>query len=150
MESIPNSDLEKFAEAKSNALTRVRMLGIRDEKRHTSCSVLFQHSPLGLTGGALLGNYALFRYDNGTVPGSICGPHTFAWVNGSLGSRVIFICPSFFNIAPPDSSYMLIHELLHVAGQMENLSVTVGPGDPPTTAQIQQIVEEACANPYEL
>ncbi len=44
----------------------------------------------------------------------------------------------------------MIHELLHVAGQMENLTVTVGPGDPPTTAQIQQIVEEACANPYEL
>jgi len=140
----------KFNDAKSDALARVRMLGIRNEKRHTSCSVLFEHSPLGLTGGAILGSYAIFRYDAGTVPGSICSAQTFAWVNGSLGSRVIFICPSFFNIAPPDSSYMLIHELLHVAGQMENLTVTVGPGDPPTTAQIQQIVEDACANPYEL
>jgi len=123
------------------------MHGIRNEKLHTTCSVLFENSPLGMTGGALLGNYAIFRYDNGTVPGSICGPSTFAWVQGSTGSPVIFLCDGFFQFAPPTSSFFLIHELLHVAGQMEDTTPSAGPGDPPTTNQIQVIVEEACDEP---
>jgi hypothetical protein len=42
---------------------------------------------------------------------------------------------------------MLIHEWLHRAGQLEDLTSTAGPGDPPTSDQIQAMVEEACNDP---
>jgi predicted metallopeptidase len=54
------------------------------------------------------------------------------------------VCDRFANMSTRDAAAILIHEVLHVAGQPEDQTQTAGPNDPPTTNQIQQRVKEAC------
>jgi len=117
----------------------------------TACTDLFLNSPLGMPGAQLLGTYVIFRDGTGVLDtGNVdrCGTNTAAaWTTCCNHDPVIFICPLKFNAATPeDRVKYIIHELLHVAGQLEDGNGTTGPGDPPNSGQININVDAACGS----
>ena len=75
---------------------------------------------------------------------------TFAWLDPNRGpnDRYVFVCDRALSDFPPQTvSLFLIHESLHVAGQLEDQTTSNGPGNPPTSGQITDIVDEACDSP---
>lgn len=118
----------------------------------TTCSALFENNPMGRKGADLLANYVIFRDGTGVkAPGTqtvVCNSDTKAWTTCCLHNRVVYLCNSFGATTNIDElAYFLIHETLHVAGQKEDLNTTVGPGNPPSSGQIQDVVRAACATP---
>jgi len=116
----------------------------------TTCSALFEGSPLGREGADLIQNYVVFRdgtgvkAPDGTKP---CDADVRAWTTYGKHSPVVYLCDSFSTTNNTEAAYYLIHETLHVAGQMEDKDSAFGPGEPPNTAQIQAVVKDACADP---
>lgn len=123
----------------------------------TTCTALFWNNRLGVDSQTA---FNAARFVNGTgyrtvvngqlVDGcSALSGTTYAFVDPNRGpnDRYIFLCPSFFGIAPPDNALMMIHEVLHITGQTENRTSSAGPGDPPSSAGIQAAVEAACEAP---
>lgn len=68
----------------------------------------------------------------------------------SVNDRYVFLCDTFFGFAPSSASLLLIHELLHVAGQLEDLNGAAGPNNPPSSDAIQDEVENACTSPADV
>ncbi len=117
----------------------------------TSCSMLFDNSPLGMSGVEILNGYVVFRRGEGVTHGSNVkpceNPTTGAWTTCCNHDRVIFLCDRFAGFATSFAATLLIHEGLHVAGQLEDTSPSTGPGDPPTAGQLTSAVEAACSDP---
>lgn len=148
---LSGTDKQLTDQAKSAATVKLRGTRIEDMKgvfEPNQCTELFDNSPLNMRGLDLL-DYVIFRNgtgvrdpnDSSRVPCT-----TFAaWTTCCTHDRVVYVCPSNFNSMSRDArTAVLIHELLHVAGQREDLTNTSGPDDPPTTSQIQTIVKNAC------
>ncbi|HEX7830041.1 MAG TPA: hypothetical protein VF787_10300 [Thermoanaerobaculia bacterium] len=119
----------------------------------TACSDLFANSPMSsgtnpLPGAQLLSTYVIFRDGTGVKDKDNrdrCAEGAAAWTTCCSHDPVIFICPAKFNSASFDDRIKyLIHETLHVAGQMEDLDGTIGPDDPPNSGQINADVDAAC------
>lgn len=114
------------------------------------CTMLFNRSPLGMSGSNLMSSYIKYRSGvgvkdpQGNVP---CNGGRVAWTLCCNHDPYVFICDSQFNALPPNERmYYLIHEAMHVAGQLENETGTVtGPSDPPNSGQIQGEVKKACS-----
>lgn len=116
----------------------------------TTCTELFKNSPLRRSGVSLLDDYVIFRNGqnceapNGSEP---CAAGAAAWTTCCGHKREVFLCNSFTNLSSSTAGLRLIHELLHVAGQTEDGTSSHGPGDAPTSTQIDDLVREACQNP---
>jgi hypothetical protein len=117
------------------------------------CSELFANSPMSSTtnqypGAQLLGNYIIFRDGTGVKDAQNrdrCAEGVAAWTTCCLHDPVVFICPNQFNNASYENRIKyVIHEALHVAGQLEDGNGTTGPGDPPNSGQISSNVADAC------
>lgn len=115
----------------------------------TRCTDLFSDNPLGYPGAYILGSYITLRDGTGVRNENnvdVCATgNTSAWTKCCLHEPVVFVCPSqFVALSPSQRITKIIHETLHVAGQFENTNGSVGPGDPPNPAQIDDLVNEAC------
>jgi hypothetical protein len=151
---IPTEHLSKMETAKALAkskLTRVKVGSTGGQTLPTTCTVLFRNSPLGMSGLQLLESYANFRYGQGCdPPGPLtngCGTGS-AFTSRGTHDRNIFVCNSFFNLGSHEArAEVLIHELLHTAGQDEDGTPYYGPGNAPTSSQLNGVVHEACSPP---
>jgi hypothetical protein len=113
------------------------------------CTDLFLESPLNRTGRSLLNGYVVFRSGQGVQDSSgriPCDGSTAAWTRCCSHSPYVFICDNQFNQrSTTNGALVIIHELLHVGGQREDQSSTVGPADPPNSGQINDVVAKACS-----
>jgi hypothetical protein len=145
----------QFAINRAKDLARQRLKGdsqccIGGKPYYTpnECTKLFIGNPLGTLGAGLLDNYVNFRDGTGvsgpggTVPCSSGG--TAMWTTCCQHDPDILVCSSFANLGVNDAAAIMIHEVLHVAGQPEDTTPTAGPGDPPTTGEITSRVKDAC------
>lgn len=125
----------------------------------TTCTAMFLNNKLHMPGLQVAGS-VVFRYGqsysylkNGQ-PAFPCtnGSGTIAFVDPNRGphDRYIFLCAPFFDFGAADAAEFLIHEMLHVAGQGENGTVTAGPGDPPNSNSITEAVSDACGAPAQI
>lgn len=115
----------------------------------TACTDLFLHSPLGKTGVELLSGYVVYRDGAGVVDGQgvnrCASGSVAAWTTCCQHDPVVYICPTKFEqMSVNDRANVLIHEAMHVGGQREDTNGSVGPGDPPNTVQINDVVARAC------
>lgn len=141
-------------QAKSKAVIKVRGEKVTDPGTPkdtwipTRCTNLFVHSPLGKSGVELLNSYIVYRDGTGVIDTTgvdRCAVGTAAaWTKCCQHDPVIFICDKFNNLNTNQRANILIHEALHVGGQREDTDGAVGPGNPPNTGQISEIVAEAC------
>lgn len=113
----------------------------------TRCTDLFAGNPMGMSGMQMLA-YIELRDGTGVKNErnvDVCATGQSAWTKCCLHEPVVFLCSSRFKTLDPDTAARkLIHEALHVAGQPEDGDASVGPGDPPNTTQIDEIVRKAC------
>jgi hypothetical protein len=111
------------------------------------CTDLFAGNPLGLTGAQLLA-YMVFRDGTGVKNENnvdVCATGMSAWTKCCQHDPVVFVCSAkFLTLSPDERARKVLHEALHVAGQFEDTNGSVGPGDPPNTTQIDDIVRNAC------
>ena len=155
---LTSQQVVKLNVAKNKAITKLRYYRIPDiyppVNVPTTCSALFDNSPLGKTGVEILNEYSAFRNGEGVQNASGAKPcdnsSVGAWTTCCDHDRVVYLCGSFAGASTSYASTLLIHEALHVAGQMEDSSTTTGPGNPPTTNQLTKSVEAACDNPTPL
>lgn len=153
---IKPEHLTKFSLAKSAARSKLKRKRIPDfdppTLAPTTCTEMFENSPLGMTGIDLLLNYAIFRDGqdvadaSGVKPCKVSSARA-AWTTCCSHDPVVYLCDGFYSLGSSSAAIVLIHELLHVAGQLEDGTTTTGPGNPPTTNQIQSTVTQACTNP---
>lgn len=115
-----------------------------------ACFDLFAGNPTGKTGGDLLANYIIPRYGQ-NMPGSPCsrpGVYAFSKSAATLGAHrpYVYLCDRFTESGrtSQSSAETLIHEALHVAGQLEDDDGSIGPGDPPNSTNINDAVKAAC------
>lgn len=145
----------------ANAVEAARLDAIAEARRerwcdefdcywlNTECSELFGGSPLGLTGGQLLGSYITFRSGEGYMdPVSQSYPCTAnsqwaAFAFNTSHSPYVMICDRFMDLSENDRTAILLHEALHVGGQLEGLGGT-GPGQAPTSEEITDRIKQAC------
>lgn len=112
------------------------------------CTNLFQGNPMGWTGADLVRNYIVPRRGegvqgpDGTTP---CDSASIAlWTTCCSHDPDVLVCDRFVNSSFDEQVALIIHEALHVAGQPEDQTTTAGPGDDPTSSDIQATVREAC------
>lgn len=147
--------LQKLTQAKTWATTKLSWIGPPENRQPTTCTHLFRNSPLGVSGKSLIDGSSPFQavFRNGQSctlhngDPSPCGSGTAAVATCCEHSPYVYLCDSFADLSQTDAGIRLIHELLHVAGQKENTTPSTGPGDPPTTNQLNDLVREACLNP---
>jgi hypothetical protein len=113
------------------------------------CTMLFNGNLLGQSANSVMGSV---KYRSGTgvqdqAGNTPCNASVAAWTTCCNHSPYVFICDSKFNGLPAsEQPYYLIHEAMHVAGQLENGTGTVtGPSDPPNSEQITALVKKACS-----
>lgn len=112
------------------------------------CTKLFLGNELGMLGAQLIQNYVNFRNGegvkdkDGNTPCS--SPTMSAWTTCCNHDPDVLVCDKFKNLSASDAAAILIHEVLHVAGQPEDTTPTSGPGNAPTTNDITASVTEAC------
>lgn len=111
----------------------------------SKCADLFLETPLGLEGYELLGNgYVVFRGgeglqdQNGVVQ---CASGVPAWTTCCDHSKYVFICNSFKMLSARQQTNVIIHEVLHVAGQREGSGY---PASSPSPEQIRDRITSAC------
>lgn len=146
---------QKLTQAKAWANSHLSWIGPPENRQPTTCTHLFRNSPLHLSGKSLLDGaapfHAIFRNgQNCTLHNgepSPCSSSTAAVATCCEHSPYVYLCDSFAGLSQSDAGIRLLHELLHVAGQKEDSTPTTGPGDPPTTNQLNDLVREACLNP---
>jgi len=162
----PGGDLSelqaiRLGQARPGATNKVRReKGLDGRTYETTCSALFNNNPTGLTGLSTAVS-TVFRNGEGYlayINGSWvqpCSIGAFLFVDrgldvGTTYTRYVFVCNGFNQFAGSTAEAMLIHEWLHIATQTEDFTPTVGPGDPPTSDIIQQMVEDACDDPQRI
>lgn len=151
--ALSTQDLNRLTLAKSTALVKLKKILIEPGPPRllgdSSCTALFDESPLGLSGAALLSSYVRFRY----VPsGSPECAADYAFVRRDQDhDRYIILCRSFFDLSDSDrdaAANVVIHELLHVGGQQGDGTTSVGPpSDYPTSRELSEAVDSACSPP---
>ncbi len=144
--TIPATHNFAFTQAMNRALAKVRgkRISLRPpEYDDNECSLLFKNSPLGMTGEQLIDGYVDWGWGQGTPT---CNAGYMAWTTSGTHSPSVRVCPTFFNsnISVNQRATTIIHEALHVAGQLENTNSQAGPGDPPNPSQIDQAIKDAC------
>lgn len=120
-----------------------------------TCTALFSGNLLGMSGKELLSSYVDFRYAPASTPECAAD---LAFVRRTRHhDPFIVLCPLFFSgentsAANQNLALVVVHELLHVAGQQEDPvpNQSTGPSDPPSTYQISEAVTAACAAPQPL
>lgn len=108
------------------------------------CQKLLAGSPLTENGDWLL---TKIQYRKGeTVPGSLCSkPNVAAFArNVPQHEPIVYLCNLFFFLDAVGAGQVLIHEMLHVAGQSEDSTQSTGPGDAPSSEAIHDTVTAAC------
>lgn len=137
--------------AKSGATVKLRGEKVPDMKgvwEPTACTMLFHNNPMGRSGADLMANYVILRDGTGvkdSAGNEPCKSNVAAWTTCCNHDRYVFICPSKFDgLSSSQRQAILIHEVMHVAGQMEDGTTSVGPGDHPTSPNITAEVEAAC------
>jgi hypothetical protein len=111
------------------------------------CTKLFLNNPMGRMGADLVQNYVNPRYGQGVKAsdGSTpCSQGVSAWTTCCAHDPDVMVCDSFKNLSTSAAAVIVIHETMHVAGQPEDKTSSVGPNDPPTTSQITARIKEAC------
>lgn len=113
----------------------------------TECTMLFDNNKLGMKAVGLFTSSVLRHgqqqiASNGSQP--CLRPNTYAWTECCDHSPFIFLCDAWATQSTNDASLSIIHELLHVAGQTEDTTSSAGPGNPPTSEEIDQVVRLAC------
>lgn len=142
-----------IAKAKDLAWKRLRgdqncCIGGKPYYTPNECTKLFLGNELGSLGAGLIQNYVNFRNgegvkdQKGNVPCNSAG--TSAWTTCCNHDPDVLVCDKFKNLSTNDGAAILIHEVLHVAGQPEDSTTTAGPDDPPTSNDITASVKEAC------
>lgn len=113
------------------------------------CTFLFNGNRLGKSASSIMGSITYrsgvgLRDSSGNVP---CDGGVAAWTTCCDHSPYVFICDAEFNkMSSAMRAYILIHEGMHVGGQLENGTTTVtGPADPPNSDQITTTVRNACS-----
>ena len=153
---LAGRDSELLTIARDLASIKLRRVLIDPGPPHlygdTTCSALFDESPLGQTGAQLLASYVRFRYAPSGTPECAAD---WAFVRRNQDhDRYIILCRLFFDTAennPDFAANVLIHELLHVGGQQEDGTISAGPPDDyPTTTQLREVVNSACSPPVDL
>ncbi len=112
------------------------------------CSALFNSAPLHMSGYSILDGYVIYRHGEGVkdaAGNTPCSSGAAAWTSCCEHKPYVFICNAFGNLSAAEQANTLIHEALHIAGQREDGSTTVGgPSDPPNPGQIQDKVRAVC------
>lgn len=127
----------------------------------TTCTQLFHNNKTNLPGRNIETKvqYRLGQNYSTVVNGRVVFPcqdpllPAMAFVDRTRGYHdpYIFLCNSFFALADPsDAALILIHEILHTAGQDENRTNSAGPGDPPSSDSISDVVYNSCVTPREV
>jgi hypothetical protein len=115
-----------------------------------NCTRLFQGSKFNEDGYSLLNGFVSFRSGDGVYdpnnPTSVpCNEGRAAWTTCCTHSKYVYICgASFSALTVNDQTKVVIHETLHVAGQLEAVGGNTGGTTPPSPAQIDQAVKDAC------
>lgn len=115
--------------------------------KDSPCHRLFHGNPMGMGPYNLLADYVIIRNgegvkdNSGNIPCNLGYP---AWTKCCSHSPYIFVCNQFENLPESTAAAILIHEVLHVAGQREDTDTSIGPGDPPNTHQLTEGVRKAC------
>jgi hypothetical protein len=137
-------------QAKSNAIVKLKGDKVEDMKGQyepNACTALFDNAPLSMSGLEMVSTYISFRDGTGVrdAAGDVPCNTAAAWTLCCEHDPVVFICPAQFNLLSSRArTAVIIHEAMHVAGQMEDRNGTVGPGDPPSSGQIDANVKAAC------
>ncbi|HEX7829230.1 MAG TPA: hypothetical protein VF787_06215 [Thermoanaerobaculia bacterium] len=155
-QSLPGMPLSgttysNFTNAKGLATTKLRgTLVDTHVYEPNACTELFDNSPMEMRGIDVLATI-IWRDGTGVrdADNNLVCSTADAWTMippDGQHARVVFICPNNFNTGDRNRrAAVIIHEALHVAGQLEDKTGTVGPGDPPTTGQISANVKAACS-----
>jgi len=113
--------------AKGSAVTKLRGEKVPDMKNTwlpTKCTDLFANAPLGRRGADLLGRDLIFRDGTGVRDSNnidVCATGTASlWTQCCQHYPVVFVCSSFPNLSTKQRITKLIHEAMHVAGQLED------------------------------
>jgi hypothetical protein len=150
----PLSGEDKFAwdKAANYAWTTLRgdrdcCIGGKPFYTPNECTALFLNNEMGRMGADLVQNYLNPRYGQGVKDAdgnTPCSQAISAWTTCCNHDPDIMVCDSFKNLSTSAAAAILIHEAMHVAGQPEDKTSSVGPNDPPTTTQITARIKEAC------
>lgn len=112
------------------------------------CTMLFNGNPMGRTGKYLLTEYINPRRGDGVVGPKGKVPCDNAgisvWTTCCQHDPDVFVCSRFENQPRDFAAALVIHEVLHVAGQREESDPGEEPLPPPTPAEITDAVREAC------
>lgn len=111
------------------------------------CRKLFEGNRLGLHPVGLMMEKIEYRNGEDAKSGRRrpCKEGIGAWVPSYREhSPYVMLCSGFRHLETLDAARLLVHEALHVAGQAEDRNGTVGPGDPPSSAKIDELVQRAC------
>lgn len=149
--SIPLSVRSKYSVARAIARSKLQKKPnpeIPEELEETTCTSLFKHSPLGLSGPYLIDYYAKFIYGQTLIPPGKSEPPCLtssAWVYTTPAHTPwVVLCNSFGGMSDTSAAHLMIHELLHLAGQDEQ-RIPDEPGFQPTSSDINNKVIEACS-----
>lgn len=150
--SLAGSLRQAYLRAKNLAKDRARgddqcCIGGKPYHTPNECSQLFVGNNLGMGGAQIIDNYIEPRVGDGVEDstGNVpCSQGSAIWTKCCQHNPTVYVCSSFENLPTGHAAAFVIHEALHVAGQAEDKTTSVGPADAPTSGQIQQRVQEAC------
>lgn len=153
----PNIDEIEFPPGRGSAprermkdtLNAGKRIALERLEQDAECKALFQGNPTGHSG---IDTFRMisWRDGNGMYPSSQdpCDQGlVFAWVDASSEKAEAYLCYEFQFLKKDLAAAVLIHEALHIAGQDEDQTSWSGPGDPPRSMDISQIVANACNLP---
>jgi hypothetical protein len=163
----PASYVQRLNSAKTAASNKLALRCHKDPVTQqqkcweTTCTMLFANNPTHQPGRNLQNSviyrmgqtYSVVKNGQPYFPCQDPSFPTLAFRDPARGphDRYVFLCDPFFSLADSgDTGLIVLHEILHFAGQGEDLTTVVGVGNPPTTDQISGAVEEACTAPQEV
>ena len=150
--SLPPSTLtpiQRISVEEASILAKNLLSGLSGNHQ---CIALFNGSPLLNNSWVthpllLIGDYVVWANGEGVRDSQGRRPCSWAdaWTTCCGHTRTVFICDSFTQRSLTGRAHAMIHEALHVAGQLEDSSNnSAGPGDPPSPDHIDDAVARAC------
>ena len=137
----PEASRDQLSKVRSATSDVERMLG------HQDCANLFSNAPLKVEPLWLFRRIQWQDGEEDALGQCLEDPDTVAYYRSpGIHEPIIYLCDSFAALRNGTAALHLIHELLHAFGQIEDGTTTVGPGDFPTTGQINGVVLDACNN----
>lgn len=150
---MPLSGMTSMNVTNAHSTGKVLVAGDRDPSSGfwlpNECTALFNGNKMGVSARGIM-DYVKYRSGAGVADGNgkvPCNGGVAAWTTCCTHSPYVFICDNAFNNLPAsERPYYLIHEAMHVGGQLEDTSGSVsGPTDPPNSGQITTEVKKACS-----